>query len=86
MSTTFKTILSGCLEFGNQRSYDQVLKLYQHRTENYYRNDILLKAEEVFREESFILTVPRFIKECPEKKLEKHPESARIRCRVCRRR
>ena len=67
MSTTFKTILSGCLEFGNQRSYDQVLKLYQHRTENYYRNDILLKAEEVFREESFILTVPRFIKECPEK-------------------
>lgn len=67
MSTTFKTILSGCLEFGNQRSYEQVLKLYQHRTENYYRNDILLKAEEVFQEDSFILTVPRFIKECPEK-------------------
>jgi tetratricopeptide (TPR) repeat protein len=67
MSITFKTILSGCLEFGNQRSYEQVLKLYQHRTENYYRNDILLKAEDVFQENSFILTVPRFIKECPEK-------------------
>jgi tetratricopeptide (TPR) repeat protein len=67
MNVTYKTILSGCLEFGNSRSYDQVLKLYQHRTENYYRNDILLKAEEVFQEESFILSIPRYIKECPEK-------------------
>lgn len=63
----YKTILSGCLEFGSQRSYEQVLKLYQHRFENYYRNDILLKTEEVFIEESFVLSVPRFIKECPEK-------------------
>jgi len=67
MSIMFKTILSGCLEFGSQRSYDQVLKLFQHRTENYYRNDILLKAEEVFQEVSFSFSVPRFIKECPEK-------------------
>ena len=67
MNATYKTILSGCLEFGNTRSYEQVLKLYQHRTENYYRNDILPKAEEVFQEESFILSIPRYIKECPEK-------------------
>ncbi len=67
MSIMFKTILSGCLEFGNQRSYEQVLKLYQHRTENYYRNDVLLKAEEVFQEDNFSLLIPRFIKECPEK-------------------
>ncbi|MEO1262805.1 MAG: tetratricopeptide repeat protein [Bacteroidota bacterium] len=67
MSTTFKTILSGCLEFGNQRSYDQVVKLFQHRTENYYRNDILLDAEEVFKESSFTLDLPRFISLCPEK-------------------
>ncbi len=67
MSTIFKTIFSGSLEFGTQRSYEQVLKLYQHRMENYYRNDILLKAEEVFREESFALVIPRFIKDCPEK-------------------
>jgi tetratricopeptide (TPR) repeat protein len=67
MSATFKTILSGCLEFGNQRSYDQVLKLYQHRTENYYRNNILIKAEDVFKDSSFTLDLPRFISECPEK-------------------
>ena len=67
MNATYKTILSGCLEFGNSRSYEQVLKLYQHRLENYYRNDILLLAEEVFQEDSFILTIPRFITECSEK-------------------
>ncbi|MBI1225830.1 MAG: tetratricopeptide repeat protein [Bacteroidetes bacterium] len=67
MNATYKTILSGCLEFGNPRSYEQVLKLYQHRTENYYRNDILLKAEDIFQEESFILSVPRYITECSEK-------------------
>jgi tetratricopeptide (TPR) repeat protein len=67
MSAMYKTILSGCLEFGSQRSYDQVLKFYQHRVENYYRNDILLDAEEFFQESSFTLTVRRFIAECPEK-------------------
>lgn len=67
MSTTYKTILTGCLEFGSQRSYDQVLKFYQHRVENYYRNDILLDAEEIFQESSFTLIVPRFITECPQK-------------------
>jgi len=67
MSTTFKTILSGCLEFGNQRSYDQVLKLFQHRTENYYRNNILLDAEQIFQESSYTLDLPRYISECPEK-------------------
>ncbi len=67
MNTTFKIILSGCLEFGSQRSYDQVLKLFLHRVENYYRNDILLKAEDVFQESSYILNLPRFITECSEK-------------------
>lgn len=67
MSVMFKTIFSGSLEFGNQRSYDQVLKLFLHRTENYYRNDILLKAEEVFQEDSYSIIIPRYIKDCPEK-------------------
>ncbi|HFA51260.1 MAG TPA: tetratricopeptide repeat protein [Bacteroidetes bacterium] len=67
MSAIYKTIVSGCLEFGNQRSYDQVLNLFQHRTENYYRNDILIDAEEAFQESSFTLNLPRFIKESSEK-------------------
>ncbi|GAB4249223.1 MAG: hypothetical protein Kow0027_12010 [Saprospiraceae bacterium] len=69
MNTTYKVILSGCLEFGTQRSFDQVFKFYEHRTENYYRNDILFKAEEVFDPETFTLNIPRYINnECPEKR------------------
>jgi tetratricopeptide (TPR) repeat protein len=67
MTTMFKTIMSGRLEFGTQRSYEQVLKLYQHRMENFYRNDILLKADDIFLENTFSLEVPRFISECQEK-------------------
>ena len=58
---TYKTIFSGRLEFGNARSYEKVLKMYEHRSENYYRSDILLNAEEVFDEDSTSLNVPRFI-------------------------
>lgn len=69
MSTTYKVILSGCLEFGTQRSFEQVLKFYEHRTENYYRNDVLFKAEELFDEATFSLNIPRYINnECPEKR------------------
>lgn len=65
--STYKTIFSGHLEFGSPRSYEQVLKQFQHRTLNYYRNDILLKEEEIFKESSFSLTVPRLIAESAEK-------------------
>ena len=58
---TYKTIFSGQLEFGNARSYDKVFRLYEHRFENYYKSDILLKAEDTFVEESISLHVPRFI-------------------------
>lgn len=66
--STYKTIISGRLEFGSPRSYEQVLKQFQHRTLNYYRNDILLNEEEVFEETSRSLDVPRLIvKEATEK-------------------
>lgn len=69
MSTTYKVILSGCLEFGTQRSFEQVRKFYENRIENHYRNDVLFKAEDIFEEETFTLNIPRFIiNECPEKK------------------
>lgn len=58
---TYKTIFSGRLEFGNTRSYEKVLKMFEHRAENYYRSDILLDPEVIFEEESTALNVPRFI-------------------------
>lgn len=64
---TYKIIFSGRLEFGTERSFNQVLKFYLHRVENYYRKDILLKAEDIFDEPTYSLNVPRYIAEGAEK-------------------
>lgn len=64
---TYKTIFSGRLEFGSPRSYEKVTKMYEHRVENFYRSEILLKGEEIFDEESHSLNVPRFITQASDK-------------------
>ena len=64
---TYKTIFKGRLEFGSTKSYETVLKMYQHRVENYYKSDVLLVEEEIFDEESSSLNVPRFITQGSEK-------------------
>ena len=56
-----KGIFVGHLEFGNARSFEKVLEMYNHRVENYYRNKIVLKAEDIFNEEDFSLVVPRAV-------------------------
>lgn len=56
-----KTIISGRLEFGNQRSYNKVLDMYVHRVENYFKGDIIFKLEEIVDEDSFSISIPRFI-------------------------
>lgn len=57
----YKAIFSGRLEFGSHRSFEKVLKMYQHRVENYYKSDILLNEEDIFVEETASLEVSRFI-------------------------
>ena len=64
---TYKTIFKGRLEFGSTKSYETVLKMYQHRVENYYKSDILLDEEEIFNEETYSLTVPRLVIQGSEK-------------------
>ena len=64
---TYKTIFKGRLEFGSTKSYETVLKMYQHRVENYYKSDILLDEEEIFNEESYSLIVPRSVFQGSEK-------------------
>ena len=63
----FKTIIQGRLEFSNQKSFDKVLKMYQYRTESYYKNDVLLEEEEIFNRDSSSLNVPRFVGQASEK-------------------
>ncbi len=64
---TYKSIFKGRLEFGSSKSYDKVLKMFQHRVENYYKSDILLNEEEIFDESSTSLNVPRYITQGSEK-------------------
>ncbi len=58
---TFKIIISGHLEFGSARTYAKVVDTVQHRVEVYYKNDIVLKEEEIFNEASHNLEIPRAI-------------------------
>jgi tetratricopeptide (TPR) repeat protein len=54
-----KLIFKGRLDFGNQRTYEMVLRHWHTRIETYFKNDILFKAENVFLEEEFALAVPQ---------------------------
>jgi len=54
-----KLIFKGRLEFGNQRSFELALQHWQNRVENYFKSDVLFKAEDVLSEEDFALTVPQ---------------------------
>lgn len=64
---TYKTIFSGRLEFGSVRTFEQVLKMFQHRVENFYKSDIFLKQEEIFDETELALNIPRLIVQSAEK-------------------
>ena len=57
----YKVIIAGQLEFGSRRAFSQVMEQYAHRMENYYKNDILLKPEHIFKEEELTLDVPRTV-------------------------
>ena len=59
--TRYKTIFSGRLEFGTNRSFDQVIKMYEHRKENYYKNEVALKVEEVFYSDDYMFDVPKMV-------------------------
>lgn len=64
---TFKTIISGHLEFGSPRSYEKVMTILEHRIENYYKNDVLIKPEEVFFPDSATMDIPRLIGQASDK-------------------
>lgn len=64
---TFKTIFSGRLEFGSARSFEQVQKMFLHRLENFYKNEIVLKQEDIFNEEEYALDIPRLVTQSTEK-------------------
>jgi tetratricopeptide (TPR) repeat protein len=67
MTLQFKATFKGCLEFGNQKSYDMMVAHFQKRLESYYKNDILLRGTDFFIEPAFSIEVPRTTLNCNEK-------------------
>ncbi len=64
---TYKTIFSGHLDFGTERSFEQVMKMYEHRYENYYRKSILFEFEDIFDAEKLTVEIPRHIAQATNK-------------------
>lgn len=54
-----KLIFKGRLEFGSERTYNMVLNHWNTRIENYFKSDILFKAEQVFSADDYALSVPQ---------------------------
>ena len=63
----YKSIIQGRLSFGNQKSYDKVVKMFEYRTETYYKGDIMVKLEDVFNPDELSLSIPRFVGNASEK-------------------
>lgn len=57
----FKSIFQGNLHFGNPKSFDKVIKMFDHRLENYYKMDVLFKPEDIFEYDNYALTIPRTV-------------------------
>ncbi len=59
---SYKTIISGQLEFGSAKSYEKVVRMCEQRVENFYRTaELLFKVEEVLDEETHTLSIPRLV-------------------------
>lgn len=63
----YKAIIQGRLEFGNDKSYQKVRKMYDYRTENYYKGVLVFTAEEIFNDEELSLEIPRHVSQITEK-------------------
>jgi tetratricopeptide (TPR) repeat protein len=57
----YKTIVSGSLEFGSQKTFEKVFKMYEHRVENYYKADLFVDFEEAFFPDDYMVRIPRTV-------------------------
>lgn len=55
-----KSIIQGRLDFGSEKSFIQMLKMYQHRIDNFHKGEVFLK-EDAFDATTFSINVPRLI-------------------------
>ena len=57
----YKAIIQGRLDFGTPRSFETVVKMFNYRVDNYHKNDIIFKGEDIFNEETNELNIERFV-------------------------
>lgn len=62
-----KTIIQGKLLFSNEKSFAKALKMYEHRIEAYYKNDIIFLPEDIFKDDSLTIEIPRLVRQLYEK-------------------
>lgn len=62
-----KTIIQGRLEFGTEKSYEKVTKMFLQRLETYYKTDVFFKYEDIFNDETLSLEVPRYVGQVTDK-------------------
>lgn len=55
----YKFIFKGRLDFGNKRSFDNVLNMYDWKVTNHYKKDVQFDEEELFDMEQFSASFPR---------------------------
>lgn len=53
-----KSIFQGRLEFGIGKNIEKALQMYQIRAEQYYRNEILFKPEQIFCIDEGYIDIP----------------------------
>ncbi len=64
----FKVIIQGKLDFGNERSYQKSLHLFNQRLETLYKKELIFKLpEQIFSEPDHALVVNRYIGNVTEK-------------------
>lgn len=55
-----KVIIQGRLEFTNQSSYEKAWRMYEHRIENFYKNDLFI-SDEMFNADQLAIIIPRVV-------------------------
>lgn len=63
----YKTIIQGRLAFNNEKSFNQALKMYKYRAENYHKSNVLFEPEEIFFLKDLEIVIPRFVKQIMDK-------------------
>ncbi|MDZ4710452.1 MAG: tetratricopeptide repeat protein [Saprospiraceae bacterium] len=63
----YKSIFQGRLEFGAGKNIEKSLQMYQIRSEQYYRNEIMFKPEQIFFMDQGYIDIPRLVTQSTEK-------------------